>query len=122
MIVAAEGEAELAAGTLDVRRQIAFYGSTPAYRPVLELHGWGKLQDELSAMSLRGEWDGMAALIDDDVLHTFAVIGTPAQAAAELHRRYGDIVTRLTIPIAPGGDDATRRQLRDALRAGPALT
>ncbi len=117
MIVAADGEAELAAGIQDVRRQIAFYGSTPAYRPVLELHGWGDLQDELNAMSLRGEWDAMAALVDDDVLHTFAVIGSPAQAAAELRRRYGDIATRLTIPVTAGGDEASRRRLRDALRA-----
>ena len=51
-----------------VRQQIAFYGSTPAYRPVLELHGWGDLQTELNTLSKRGEWVKMGELIDDSVL------------------------------------------------------
>ena len=61
-------EQEMAAATAGVRRQIAFYGSTPAYRPVLELHGWGDLQTELNTLSKRGEWVQMGELIDDEVL------------------------------------------------------
>ena len=57
-----------------VRQQIAFYGSTPAYRPVLELHGWGDLQPELNTLSKRGEWVKMGELIDDDMLNAFAVV------------------------------------------------
>ena len=57
-----------------VREQIAFYGSTPAYRPVLELHGWGDLQPELNTLSKRGEWVEMGELIDDDMLDAFAVV------------------------------------------------
>src|ERR1700689_2809844 len=55
-----------------VKTQMAFYGSTPAYRSVLELHGWGDLQSELNTLSKRGEWAKMGELIDDDVLDAFA--------------------------------------------------
>ncbi|RKT52152.1 TIGR03617 family F420-dependent LLM class oxidoreductase [Saccharothrix australiensis] len=82
-------------GVAEVKRQIAFYGSTPAYRKVLDLHGWGDLHDELHRLSRRGRWDEMAAAVDDEVLHAFAVVGTPAEVAAELDRRYGDVATRI---------------------------
>ncbi|WP_308258520.1 TIGR03617 family F420-dependent LLM class oxidoreductase [Saccharothrix obliqua] len=83
------------AGVAEVRRQIAFYGSTPAYRKVLDLHGWGDLHDELHRLSRRGRWDDMAAAVDDEVLHAFAVVCDPADVGAELDRRYGDVVTRV---------------------------
>ncbi|MPY94655.1 MAG: TIGR03617 family F420-dependent LLM class oxidoreductase, partial [Acidimicrobiia bacterium] len=51
-----------------VRRQISFYGSTPAYRPVLDAHGWGDLQTELNALSKQGRWDEMVGLVEDEVL------------------------------------------------------
>ncbi|MEA2347683.1 MAG: hypothetical protein QOG62_1470 [Thermoleophilaceae bacterium] len=98
-VVALDDEDERAAGAEAVRQQIGFYGSTPAYRPVLELHGWGDLQDELNAMTKRGEWDRIGEVIDDEVLNTFAVIGSPAQAMAEVKRRYGDVTTRVPIAV-----------------------
>jgi probable F420-dependent oxidoreductase len=116
LIVARESEEEIAAGTQFVRQQIAFYGSTPAYRPVLETHGWGDLQDELTAMSKRGEWNKMPDLIDDDVLHTFAIIGTPEAAFAEIQRRYGDLVTRITIPVPEDRDLERWRRPFESLR------
>ncbi|GAA0238766.1 LLM class F420-dependent oxidoreductase [Saccharothrix mutabilis subsp. mutabilis] len=82
-------------GVVEVKRQIAFYGSTPAYRKVLDLHGWGELHEELHRMSRRGLWDDMTAAVPDEVLHAFAVIGTPAETSAELTRRYGDHATRV---------------------------
>jgi len=69
---------------------LAFYGSTPSYKPVLDVEGWGELQPELNALSKRGEWDTMTKLITDDMIDTIAVRGTPDQVAAELVRRYGD--------------------------------
>lgn len=69
------------------RRLLAFYGSTPAYRPVLDLHGWGALQPELNALSKQGRWAEMGGLIDDEVLHTIAACGTPAQIAAHIRER-----------------------------------
>jgi probable F420-dependent oxidoreductase len=116
-VVAREDEQALAEGVQFVRGQIAFYGSTPAYRPVLEVHGWGALQEELNALTKRGDWDKLADVIDDEVLNTFAVIGTPDEAVAELRRRYGDVVTRITL-LLPGEWDAARSgQMFDALRA-----
>jgi probable F420-dependent oxidoreductase len=88
--------ARLAAET-GVRAQIAFYGSTPAYRPVLELHGWADLADELNALSRRQAWAEMGTLISDDVLSAFAVAGTPAEVAAALHARFGDVITRISL-------------------------
>ncbi|GGP35934.1 TIGR03617 family F420-dependent LLM class oxidoreductase [Saccharothrix coeruleofusca] len=82
-----------------VRRRIAFYGSTPAYRKVLDLHGWGELHEELHRLSRRQRWDEMSALVDDEVLRAFAVVGTPAEAAAALRDRYGDVVTRVAAPV-----------------------
>ena len=99
-----------------VKKQIAFYGSTPAYRPVLELHGWGELQEELRAATKRGEWETMGAMIDDEVLHTFAVVGTPEEAMAEVKKRYGDVATRITLTMPDERDDARWRALFDSLR------
>lgn len=69
------------------RRLLAFYGSTPAYRPVLDIHGWGDLQPELNALSKQGRWADMGELITDEVLHTIAACGTPAQIAAHIRER-----------------------------------
>jgi probable F420-dependent oxidoreductase len=104
MIVAEDSDAEIAAGTQSVRQQIAFYGSTPAYRGVLELDGWGALHEELNWMAQRGEWDRMPGAIDGDVLRTVAIIGTPEEAVAEIALRYGDVVTRITITIPEDRD------------------
>jgi probable F420-dependent oxidoreductase len=77
------------------RQQIAFYGSTPAYRGVLELHGWGGLQDELNALSKQGKWKEMGELIDDDMLNAFAVVAEPEGVAAEIGKRFADVLNRI---------------------------
>jgi len=69
------------------RRLLAFYGSTPAYRPVLDIHGWGDLQPELNALSKQGRWAEMGGLITDEVLGTIAACGTPSQIAARIRER-----------------------------------
>jgi probable F420-dependent oxidoreductase len=79
-----------------VRQQIAFYGSTPAYRPVLELHGWGDLQSELNTLSKRGEWVKMGELIDDDVLNAFAIVCPLDQVATEVRNRFEGMVDRFS--------------------------
>jgi probable F420-dependent oxidoreductase len=79
-----------------VRKQIAFYASTPAYRSVLELHGWGELQTELNAMSKQGQWEEMGARIDDDVLDAFAVVAAPDDVADAIIARVGDLVDRIS--------------------------
>jgi len=72
-----------------VRWLIAFYGSTPAYRPVLDVEGWGDLQPELNTLSKRGEWDTMTGLVTDEMVDTIAVHGSPDEVAAEIVARYG---------------------------------
>jgi probable F420-dependent oxidoreductase len=116
-VVARDSEEERTEGVAFVKQQIAFYGSTPAYRPVLELHGWGELQDELKAMTKRGEWDRMPELIDDELVDTFAVVGTPEEAIAEVKRRYGDIATRIAMPMPEERDEERWRALFASLRA-----
>jgi probable F420-dependent oxidoreductase len=89
------------------KQQIAFYGSTPAYRGVLELHGWGDLQTELNAASKRGEWEAMGKLITDEILETFAVVAEPEEIPQRLLERYGDLVDRLSF-YAPYQSDPDR--------------
>jgi probable F420-dependent oxidoreductase len=100
-------EAELETAKRGTREQVAFYGSTPAYRPVLELHGWGALQTKLNELSKKGEWKQMGELIDDEVLNTFAVVGPPESVGGELNRRYSDIISRLSF-YAPYKSDPQR--------------
>jgi hypothetical protein len=64
---------------------------------VLDLHGWASLHTDLHQLSVRGQWAAMTGLIDDTVLHTFAVVGHPDRVGAEIHRRFGDIVDRYTL-------------------------
>ena len=74
---------------------------------MLELHGRGGIHDQLNAMSKRGQWEEMGALIDDEMLNTFAVVGEPQQIEPELARRYGDIVDRISF-YAPHAEDLDR--------------
>jgi probable F420-dependent oxidoreductase len=85
-----------------VCKQIAFYGSTPAYRPVLELHGWGALQTELNRLSKLGQWDAMGSLISDDILDTFAVVAPPGEVASTLKRRYAGAIDRVLCTFGSG--------------------
>lgn len=89
-----------------VRRQIAFYGSTPAYRPVLELHGWGELADRLNRLSRQQAWAEMAGLVDDDVLDAFAVAGDAGEVAVRLRDRFGALAARMSLntPYAADAD------------------
>ncbi len=107
---AAQREAEAA-----VRAQIAFYASTPAYRGVLELHGWGGLQPELAQLARRGEWAAMGDLIPDDVLDDVAIVAAPKDVAAALRTRFGDVVDRFSIYAPSGMADSTRRTIAQGL-------
>lgn len=116
LIVTGRTEEELIASGQAVRRQIAFYGSTPAYRPVLELQGWGALGDELHRLSREGHWPQMGELVDDEVLNAFAVVGEPDHIAPELLRRYGDLLTRLTLYTPYDIDAQIAAQVANAVR------
>ncbi|WP_102416983.1 LLM class F420-dependent oxidoreductase [Mycobacterium sp. 4858] len=98
MVATGENEAELAAAMTATRKQIAFYGSTPAYQKVLALHGWGDLHTELNLLSKQGEWDAMGSLIDDEMLAAFAVVGPVDTVGAALKSRCEGAVDRV-LPI-----------------------
>jgi probable F420-dependent oxidoreductase len=106
-VVTGANEEEMHAAAAGTRQQIAFYGSTPAYRGVLDIHGWGGLQDELNTLSKQGKWVEMGNLIDDEILNTFAVVGEPEAVAPELHKRYGDVIQRISF-YAPYKSDPER--------------
>ncbi|MEM1334896.1 MAG: LLM class flavin-dependent oxidoreductase, partial [Actinomycetota bacterium] len=106
-VVTGGDDEEMAKAAAGTRQQIAFYGSTPAYKGVLDIHGWGGLQEQLNTLSKQGEWVKMGELIDDEILNTFAVVGEPEQIAPELTQRYGDVIQRLSF-YAPYSSDPER--------------
>jgi probable F420-dependent oxidoreductase len=106
-VVTGTTEEETAQAAALTRQQIAFYGSTPAYRGVLELHGWGELQPELNRLSKEGRWAEMGDLVTDEILHTFAVVGAPEEVPSLLAARYGDLLDRLSF-YAPYRSDPQR--------------
>ncbi|MBT4521461.1 MAG: TIGR03617 family F420-dependent LLM class oxidoreductase [Halieaceae bacterium] len=100
------------------KSQIAFYASTPAYRPVLECHGWGELQVEANRLTREGKWAQMAELIDDQILETIAVVGSPEEVATKIAGRYRGKVERIC-PMVYEHDmtllEELQRQIRSAL-------
>jgi hypothetical protein len=117
-VIVATGADEQAYDTalFSARSQIGFYASTPAYRPVLEVHGWQDLQPELMAMSKAGKWVEMAGLIDDEMLNTFAVTGSVTEVAQKLASRCRGKVNRVS-PIIYQQDTALLGGLLTAVRA-----
>ncbi|NBQ99135.1 MAG: LLM class F420-dependent oxidoreductase [Actinobacteria bacterium] len=117
-VVTGNNEDELKAAAAGTRQQISFYGSTPAYRGVLDIHGWGGLQDELNTLSKQGKWAEMGTLIDDEILNTFAVVGEPEEIAPELHKRYGDVISRISFYAPYKSDPARWQPVIEAIKKG----
>ncbi len=118
-VVTGRTEEEMAAAIAGTREQIAFYGSTPSYRTVLDMHGWEQLGVELNALSRGSDpdrWRKMGELIDDEVLHEFAVVAEPDDLGAALTARYGGIVDRFTFYAPYPHDDAVFAPAIEALR------
>jgi probable F420-dependent oxidoreductase len=109
-------DAEIEQAARAVRSLLAFYGSTPSYRPVLEVHGWGDLQPVLNDLSKRGQWVEMAGTITDEMVETLCAVGTPSRCAAAIAERVEGVADRVCCyfpgyPIA----DATIAELASAL-------
>ncbi|HEV7743075.1 MAG TPA: TIGR03617 family F420-dependent LLM class oxidoreductase, partial [Pseudolysinimonas sp.] len=100
-----------------VRAQIAFYASTPAYRGVMELHGWEETADQLHALSTRGGWKEMGALITDEMLTEFAAVGTPSEVGAALRDRFAGLATRMSFYAPYPVDPAVWPAVLTAVRA-----
>ena len=113
VVVTGRDDSELAGARSSAARQVAFYASTPAYRPVLQLGGWDDLQDELLPLSKAGRWDEMTALVDGDVLEAFTVVAEPDAAAAALIDRFSGRLDRIRLIFA----DGTSPSLADEVRA-----
>jgi probable F420-dependent oxidoreductase len=120
-VVTGSDDSDLAAGAVSTRKQIAFYGSTPAYRKVLELHGWGDLHTELHRLSRAGEWDAMGSLIDEEILEAFAVVAPLDEVAAKIRDRCDGVIDRVLVgfPSSVPADtvSAVLRQLREPMRS-----
>jgi probable F420-dependent oxidoreductase len=103
---------------------LAFYGSTPAYRAVLDVHGWGELQPELNRLSKQGDWATMTGLVDEDVLQTLAVHGTPRHCAEEIVARYGAWADRICayFPGYQVADEAVAEFAAELRRAAGSTT
>ncbi len=116
-VITGRDEAEFAASKKAAQERIAFYGSTPAYKGVLESIGCGELQGELNAMSKQGRWKEMGTLITDDMLNEFGVMGEPGEIAPQMLSRYGSFVDRTSASF-PVSDAEERGKIVQALRAG----
>ena len=86
----------------DVRARVAFYASTPGYRAAFEVHGLGDLAAELAVLSRAQRWEELPARIADEVLHTYAVVGTYPQIGRKLVARYRGLVTDVACKPAAG--------------------
>ena len=116
-VITGRDEQEFAASKKAAQERIAFYGSTPAYKGVLESIGCGDLQGELNAMSKQGRWQEMGTLITDEMLNEFGVMGEPDQIAPQMLSRYGSLIDRTSASF-PVSDDEERAKIIQALRAG----
>ncbi|MEO6470263.1 MAG: TIGR03617 family F420-dependent LLM class oxidoreductase [Aeromicrobium sp.] len=116
MVASGHTEEALAVAVAGTRKQIGFYASTPAYKPVLDHHGWGDLHDEANVFSKTGRWDELADLIDDEVLNTFAVVGEVAAAGASLRERFSGLADRVTLSMPYQAADGLALDLAAASR------
>ena len=104
LVVSGHDDRMLEAADGMIRSQMAFYGSTPAYRPVLESRGWGDLQPELNRLSKLGQWQEMAGLVTDEMLEAIAVVAPPEKLADAVRARVGDRVGRVSL-VQPYAQD-----------------
>ena len=117
-IISGEDEQAMEKAKAVARQRISFYGSTPAYKGVLDIQGWGDLQGELNAMSKQGRWDEMATLITDDMLNVFGVVASPDKLVEAMLDRYGDIVDRTSGGFDFISDRDQRIEMIAKLKAG----
>jgi probable F420-dependent oxidoreductase len=96
MFLATGTDEEIETTVATIRSQLAFYASTPAYKPILDLHGWGDLGPELTALSKQGRWTQMGRLIDDEMLAAFAVVGSPDEVPALVAKRCAGAIDRVS--------------------------
>jgi probable F420-dependent oxidoreductase len=97
LVVTAEGDEEFERVVLAARKQLAFYGSTPAYRGTLDCHGWGDAHHELNRLSKQGRWDEMTGLVSDEMLEAIAVVGPRREIAGKLRARLDGVADAVSL-------------------------
>jgi len=118
LTVTADTEEDFERVKLAARKQLAFYGSTPAYRPTLDQHGWGDVHLELNRMSKQNLWDDMTSLITDEILETIAVVGERHEIAGKLKARLDGIADGVSLTHNRAPDPAQWADIVAELRAG----
>ncbi len=118
MVATGENDAAMEAAIGAVRGQIGFYASTPAYKVVLDVHGWGDLQPRLRELTRSGDWAGMASVVHDDLLHAVAVVAPPDRVADEIRRRYGSVLDRVALNAPYSAAPELWRTIADDLQQG----
>ena len=120
LIATGPDEQTLAPRIEAARGRVSFYASTPGYRRVFEHHGLGDLARELSVLARAKRWEEMPALISDDTLHTFAVVGTFGEIVDRMRARCAGLAdsTEFSIPVTTQGE---YERLADFIRQVKAL-
>jgi probable F420-dependent oxidoreductase len=118
-VVTGPDEQTVAEGLVQVRRRVAFYGSTRSYLPILSLHGLDELGLKLHAMSLAGRWNEMAAEVPDDVVRIFAACGTYDEIAKAIETRYGGLADAIELNFPAGTPPGLQRELVSEIRRIP---
>jgi probable F420-dependent oxidoreductase len=96
-VITGDTDEEMETADRAVRLQLAFYASTPAYRPVLRFHGFADLPEQLNALSKQGRWKDMGGLVGDDVLELFSVTGKPEELGGAIVARFGGLLDRVAL-------------------------
>lgn len=117
IVVTGRDEQQMTRSHEAVRQQLAFYGTTPAYLPVFELHGYGDLHPELKALARDGRWAEMGALIDDELIRTIAVVGEPHEIAPLVRARLDGISDSVSLVNNRAPDPEHLAEVVAALRA-----
>jgi probable F420-dependent oxidoreductase len=119
LVGTAATEKQLAVSTETVRARVAFYLSTPSYRRAFELHGWGDIAEQASRLSKAQKWDALPALVDDEMLHTVATLGTHETIAEQLRERYSERVDRIefSMPVTTPEEAEVYGHILTSLRA-----
>ena len=118
LVGTAPDAASLERVTAIVRERVSFYLSTPSYRRAFELHGWLDLARRASLLSREGRWEELPGLVDDEMLHTVATVGTYDEISDKLNERYAGRVHRIefSTPCATPEDEEILRDLLGRLQ------
>jgi probable F420-dependent oxidoreductase len=112
-VVTGRNDDEMQASAQEIKSQIAFYASTPGYRRVLEMHGWGDFGDRMNALTKEGKWDDMWKEVPDSILHEIAVVAPPEDLPYKVRERYDGLLDRVGYYFPFDPTDEKRRVVWD---------